>query len=413
MTKHTPSGFATVPKTGVIYVTSKAIERGFTYEHPEWANLGQGAPEVGQLHAQDDRVQSIHMEIAQHEYAPVGGLPELRTKIAALYNTLYRKDKKSQYTSENVAICSGGRLALTRLAAALGNVHLGHFIPDYTAYEELLNAFQRFTPIPLPLAINNYAPLTAEAIEQNIINLGLKALLLSNPCNPTGQLIAGEQLAQWLQVSRKNECSMIFDEFYSHYIYSQNAPVSAAEYIEDVNKDSVIIVDGLTKNWRYPGWRISWTIGPKSVIETVTSAGSFLDGGASHPLQKATCALLDPATVQANQTVLRQHFLEKRDFTLSRLRSLGIDVPCTPEGSFYCFANLHNLPEPLRNGLSFFEAGLEEKVITVPGEFFDVNPGKRRTNARFKEYCRISFGPSLEVLERGFNAIERVIHKHS
>ena len=45
-------------------------------------------------------------------------------------------------------------------------------------------------------------------------------------------------------------------------------------------------LDGLTKNWRYPGWRVTWTVGPKSVIEAVASAGSFLDGGGSKPMQR-------------------------------------------------------------------------------------------------------------------------------
>jgi N-succinyldiaminopimelate aminotransferase len=45
-----------------------------------------------------------------------------------------------------------------------------------------------------------------------------------------------------------------------------------------------VIFDGLTKNWRYPGWRVAWTLGPpKSVIDTIASAGSFLDGGGSRP----------------------------------------------------------------------------------------------------------------------------------
>ena len=48
----------------------------------------------------------------------------------------------------------------------------------------------------------------------------------------------------------------------------------------------IVIMDGLTKNWRYPGWRVTWTVGPKRVIEAITSAGSFLDGGGSKGLQE-------------------------------------------------------------------------------------------------------------------------------
>ena len=59
--------------------------------------------------------------------------------------------EKVQYTAENVSIASGGRLALTRLASALGDINMGHFIPDYTAYEELFSVFKAFTAIPILL----------------------------------------------------------------------------------------------------------------------------------------------------------------------------------------------------------------------------------------------------------------------
>ena len=54
---------------------------------------------------------------------------------------------------------------------------------------------------------------------------------------------------------------------------------------------------------------------------------------------------------------------------------------------------------------------MKEKTIVVPGVFFDVNPGNRRATARYKNYCRISFGPEIEKLELGLDAFGRVIEK--
>jgi len=127
--------FRPVPRTGVIFVMTEAARRGFHYGNSGWANLGQGAPETGDLPGAPARVTSMALPEEVHEYAPVGGLWELRESVAALYNHRFRRGMPSQYSADNVAICSGGRLALTRIAASLGNVHLGHFLPDYTAYE--------------------------------------------------------------------------------------------------------------------------------------------------------------------------------------------------------------------------------------------------------------------------------------
>src|SRR3954463_3868471 len=143
--------FRAVPRTGVIYVTSEAHKLGYRSNDPDWCNLGQGQPETGDLPGAPPRIHEITIAADDQEYAPVGGLAELREAVAGLYNRLYRKGLASQYTAENVCISGGGRAALTRAAASLGSINLGHFIPDYTAYEELLDIFKAFTSIPILL----------------------------------------------------------------------------------------------------------------------------------------------------------------------------------------------------------------------------------------------------------------------
>jgi len=431
-------GFRTVPRTGVIYVTHEATRHGFAYGKPDWANLGQGSPETGPIPGSPPRVETVTVSSASQQYAPVVGNKNLCQAVADFYNATYRRGKKSQYTADNVSIASGGRLALTRLASALGNINMGHFIPDYTAYEELLSVFKAFTPIPILLRAEHGYKISPADLKEEILGRGLSALLVSNPCNPTGQLMEGKELSAWCNLARECQCSMIFDEFYSHYIYksveslnrekvksasakhnstiqrfndSTPTMVSAAEFVDDVDKDPIVVVDGLTKNWRYPGWRISWTLGPKAVIEAIASAGSFLDGGANHPFQNAALPLLDPENAAAETLAIQKHFGKKRALLLSRLKKLGISADAAPAGAFYVWANLAKLPPPLDDGMNFFRECLKEKVIVVPGVFFDVNPGNRRTHARYKNYCRISFGPEIEKLELGLDAFERVIAK--
>lgn len=59
-----------------------------------------------------------------------------------MYNAHHREGKESQYTWENVAIVPGGRAGLIRIAAILNQAYLGFFIPDYTAYNEMLSLFR-------------------------------------------------------------------------------------------------------------------------------------------------------------------------------------------------------------------------------------------------------------------------------
>lgn len=406
--------FRQVPKTGVIYVMTEADRAGYKADDPEWTNFGQGQPETGPIAGAPPRIEQIDILADDHEYAPVPGLWELREAVADHYNRRYRRGMPTQYAAENVAISSGGRAALTRVAAALGTINLGHFLPDYTAYEELLGLFRLFSSIPILLDPNDAYAFDLASLESEILGRGLGALLLSNPCNPTGKLVGGQQLADWVGLARELDCTLILDEFYSHYVW--NADVSAAtaaSYVEDVERDPVVVVNGLTKSWRYPGWRVSWTLGPSEVIDRLSSAGSFLDGGASRPLQRTAIDLLSDENTDAEIRAIHDTFGAKRDLLLRRLTALGVTVERPPDGTFYVWGDVSHLPSSVASGMRFFRAGLDHRIICVPGEFFDVNPGQRRTGrpSRFRNHVRFSFGPAIETLERGLERIEAMVEQ--
>jgi len=404
--------------TGVIYCSDRAMANGFNYASShEWANLGQGAPEVGAIPNAPERPSSLPMPVDSLEYAPTTGVKALREAVAHLYNVTYRKGKPSQYTYENVCIVPGGRAGLSRVAAVIGDVYCSYQIPDYTAYDQVLSAFKRLVPVPTALEPENKYRLDIEQTKKDIRTQGLAVIIASNPRNPTGQVIQGKDLKELVSLSREGT-TVILDEFYSWYIYPEHEKdfgksISSAEFIDDVNSDSVIIIDGLTKNWRLPGWRVCWVVGPKNLVTALSQSGSFLDGGANHPMQLAAVALLDPKHVASEKLALQRHFKAKRDHVLARLHDLHLDVDIPPTSTFYIWLNLERLPPPLNNGLTFFEELLKEQTIVIPGIFFDINPSHRRNlfNSPCHHFVRLSFGPPIEDLDKGLDAIGRVLKR--
>jgi hypothetical protein len=82
-----------------------------------------------------------------------------------------------------------------------------------------------------------------------------------------------------------------------------------------------------------------------------------------------------------------------------------------PQGTFYCWGSVADLPGELSSGMGFFRAALGRKIITVPGVFFDVNPGKRRTArvSRFRSHVRFSFGPSDASVRQGLQGLAELV----
>ena len=129
--------------------------------------------------------------------------------------------------------------------------------------------------------------------------------------------------------------------------------------------------------------------------------------------------MLEPSLVHAEMKALQGHFREKRDFVVQRLREIGFRIKDVPQATFYIWLDLTSLDPPLpkeaniSDGLNFFTALLSEKVIVVPGIFFDLNPAKRRDlfDSPCHHFVRLSYGPKMDVLKKGLNGIERVIRR--
>ncbi|KAG5354068.1 hypothetical protein C0989_009766 [Termitomyces sp. Mn162] len=313
------------------------MANGFSYANShEWANLGQGAPEVGPIPNAPARPTSIPIPIDSLEYAPTTGVKALREAVANLYNATYRGGKSSQYTYENVCIVPGGRSGLSRVAAVIGDVYTSFQIPDYTAYDQVLSAFKRLVPVPTALDAKTKYKLDIQQTKKDIQTQGLAVILASNPRNPTGQSLSlrGNDLKELAALGREGT-TVILDEA----CYAFMAPPA-----------SDLVVSSI------------------------------------------------PA---------------KRDHVLSRLHALGLDVDIPPNSTFYIWLNLEKLPEPLNNGLVFFEELLKHKTIVIPGIFFDINPAHRRNlfNSPCHHYVRLSFGPPIADLDKGLDAIGQVLQK--
>jgi len=416
------SALRDVPFMGVIYVVHEAMKLGYHNGHPDWSNLGQGQPEVGPMRGAPRRIDSVQIEPQDHAYGPLEGITELREAVAAHYNRLYRRGKRSQYTAANVAVANGGRLSLTRAMATLGAINVGYQLPDYTAYQDMLEThLARLSAVPVRTREQDGFRLTPARLRAAVDEHGLAAFVVSNPCNPTGNLIQGDELAAVVACAREQPCTLLLDEFYSHFVYdvgrddvatAGRGPVSGAAFVDDVERDPVLLIDGLTKSFRYPGWRVGWIVGPSAMVGTIARAASAIDGGPSRWAQRAALQALEPARADQETAAVRTVFAHKRNVMVERLRSMGVTFAATPASTFYCWGNLANLPAPFDDAMQFFRRALEHRVLTVPGQFFDVNPGNhRKGRSPYCRWMRFSFGPPEDNMLQGLDRLQHMLER--
>lgn len=409
-----------VPYMGVIWTVNEASKLGFYNGHPDWCNVGQGQPEVGTIDGAPDRIESLKLQPSDAAYGPVGGTPEVREAIADWVNRTYRKGM-SQYTAENVSFACGGRLALTRLYSIFKDgARIAYKNPDYTAYEDYLYPLRHNCElIELRAEEKDGFTVPVERFENFMHDVRPNAFVFSNPCNPTGQVIKDAAMDRYINAARKENCLLGADEFYATFSYNEDGSpaekaVSALPYVKDINRDPVIVFDGLTKGFRYPGWRAGWAIGPKYLIEMINRAASAVDGGPSTMVQRGVIEELAEGHAEAELLATRKEFAVKRKMMMEGLAELGIHTPANqPLGTFYLWASIENLPGKLSDADYFFHACLQKKVITVPGHFFDVRPFRvRPTNEPYRHWVRFSYGPNRQTIKTALERIAQVIKEH-
>lgn len=409
-----------VPYMGVIWTVNEASKLGFYNGHPDWCNVGQGQPEVGTIDGAPDRIESLKLQPSDAAYGPVGGTPEVREAIADWVNRTYRKGM-SQYTAENVSFACGGRLALTRLYSIFKDgARIAYKNPDYTAYEDYLYPLRHNCElIELRAEEKDGFTVPVERFENFMHDVRPNAFVFSNPCNPTGQVIKDEAMDRYINAARKENCLLGADEFYATFSYNEDGSpaekaVSALPYVKDINRDPVIVFDGLTKGFRYPGWRAGWAIGPKYLIEMINRAASAVDGGPSTMVQRGVIEELAEGHAEAELLATRKEFAVKRKMMMEGLAELCIHTPANqPLGTFYLWASIENLPGKLSDADYFFHACLQKKVITVPGHFFDVRPFRvRPTNEPYRHWVRFSYGPNRQTIKTALERIAQVIKEH-
>ena len=339
------------------------------------------------------------VEENENHYSPSDGLPDLRQAIA-------EKEKRVNsvnISAEDILVTSGISEGIEMLLAAL--VEKGDEIlfpgPTYPPYISYAKFFEG-TPV-------SYETIEEEGWQPNLDDLRSKisdktrALVITNPNNPTGSLYGKKMVKQMLDIAGEHKLLVISDEIYDQITYSQDF-ASTAYLAKDI---PVVGLNGFSKVYRMTGWRLGY-IYFKAQNNQLTELKQTIEKEcriricANTPVQKAGIAALNGPQDHIKEYVAK--LKQRGDYAWKRLNEIEGLSCAKPEGAFYVFPKIHEVGSRWKTDMDFVLHLLKETgVLTVNGSGFDTIYGSG--------HFRVVFLPPTEMLEEAFNEIERFMKK--
>ena len=333
-----------------------------------------------------------------YKYTPTAGLPELRDAIVAKT----RRDSGLEVAATQVLVTNGGKHAIATAFATLLDPGDEVLIPApyWTTYPESVY-LAGATPVAVMTSESHGFRVTVEDLERHRTDK-TKLLVFVSPSNPTGAVVAPQDVAAIGRWAAEHDLWVLCDEIYEHLVYGDARHVSMPVVAPELG-DRWVIVNGVAKTYAMTGWRVGWMMGPPDVVNAAVNYQSQTTSNISNISQRAAIAALtgDLAAVAA----MRSAFDRRRQTMVAMLN--GIDgVTCAePEGAFYCFANVEGLlGRTLAGRVAHSSAELAEqlletiKIAVVPGEAFG-SPG----------YFRLSYALGDDDLVEGLNRLGALV----
>lgn len=323
-------------------------------------------------------------------YTPAPGLTELRRAIAGFYRTRYGVE----ISADRVIVTTGASGALLLTMATLINPGDEVLLAD-PGYPANRNFVRLVNGVPVGVAVgpdSNYQ-LQCSHLEQHW-GSRTAAALVATPSNPTGTLLASDEMQAMAQFAADRGGAMIVDEIYHGLVYEESAQTVLAL------RDDVFVINSFSKYFNMTGWRLGWAVVPERYIDSVDRIAQNIFLAAPTTAQYAALAAFEPGTL-ALLDARRDEFRARRDFLLPALRELGFGVPQSPQGAFYIYANCSRFTA---DSFKFATELLEQAGVAIaPGTDF----GEHAAN----EHVRFAYTQPIDLLREGVARIAKFLGK--
>lgn len=368
--------------------------------YPDVISLAQGIPSFDTPGCIKRRVENALKRGVVSKYSLSPGLPELRELIEI---SLAKENMFYDWQNE-IIVTTGSIEAITATLMTVTEPGDEVILPDpaYASYKEVVT-LAGCTPVFVPLDEENNWSLNLKRIESSI-STKTKAILYSNPNNPTGTIYSKEQLQSLEKLADVHNLYLVSDEVYKDFIYDDSKYYSVAE--NKKLRSKIIRVFSFSKAYAMTGWRIGFLHSDESLVREILKVHDALVTCAPVISQFAAMGALEMG--DSDITAFKNEFLRRRDLVCKCLDKLSDYLTyAKPMGAYFIFPRLEDVYIKQKLGWSEGESAswslamdmLEKiNVAVVPGIAFGPNG---------ENHFRINFGRSENDINNSFERMEK------
>ena len=295
-------------------------------------NLGIGQPDFSTPpHIVEAAVKALRD--GHHGYTPATGILAVREAVAA--------DLARRYgvtvSPDTVLIVPGGKVTMFMAILMFGEPGADILYPDpgFPIYRSMIE-FTGARPIPVPIREQNGFAFSAEETLA-LITPATRLLILNSPANPTGGVTPKAQIDKLVTgLERHPDVAVLSDEIYDQMLYDGEAHVCLLTYPSI--RDRLILLNGWSKTYAMTGWRMGYSVWPKSLHEfsrkLAVNSYSCVNAAAQWA---GLAALTGPQDSIAEMVA---EFDRRRQIVVAGLNQLPGISCATPKGAFYAFPNI-------------------------------------------------------------------------
>jgi len=328
------------------------------------------------------------LKSGKHHYTPATGLPELRQAISDFYRQKY----KVSVDPKRILITPGSSGALQLLMSVLINPGQQVLMadPGYPCNRNFVRLVDGEV-ISIPVDVESGYQLNLEHLKK-YWHQKSRAVMIASPSNPTGTLIAEAEMRNIVNFVAQKGGHMIVDEIYHGLTYGVKEQTALAI------SDDIFVINSFSKFFGMTGWRLGWMVVPEAYVDGLDKVAQNVFLAASTPAQYAALAGFNPETM-AELELRRKIFEQRRDYLLPALRQIGFEIPVTPQGAFYLYANCKQFTD------DSYQFCLD--LLQLAG--VAVTPGKDFGQNQPKQHLRFAYTTSLERLEEGVAQVQKFV----